>query len=73
MGRLRYSDKTVSKLVSASRRSAPAANAAREEPDVQREAREMRDEWRRNRYARLLESDAERAAATHGNPAPRIA
>jgi hypothetical protein len=74
MGRLRYSDKTVSKIVNASRAPASAANAGREERGVWREAREMRDEWRRNRYARLLENGADGISAVrHDSPATRIA
>jgi hypothetical protein len=53
MGRLRYSERVVSEIVNASRGPAFAAKAAHEAPSVWREARRMRDEWRRNRYARL--------------------
>jgi len=72
MGRLRYSDRIVSGIINASR-SAPAAKAEREEAGVWRQASEMRDEWRRNRYARLLEDGTEQTVPAHSSPATRIA
>jgi hypothetical protein len=72
MGRLRYSEEIVSDLINASRGSAPGAQAGRKKPSVWREAREARDEWRRNRYARLLENGTERVAVRRA-PATRIA
>jgi hypothetical protein len=73
MGRLRYSDEIVSDLINASRGSGRGAKAGRKKQSVWREAREARDEWRRNRYARLLENGAEGIAAAHDNPATRTA